>query len=649
MLVFEGEELGIERARGREWVLSNGLGGYSSSTIIGMNTRKYHGLLVAADGSPAKRLLLLSKFEETLVTDGGEFALSSNEYPGVVHPKGFEHLARVEVDSENNEVRFFYSGKGWGVLKTVSSAQDANAVIVSYSAHCENSSRCVLRVTPLLNCRGIHSLAQGEPHFSVENLENGAVVYSPMPLTLEASAGRFVPKEEVYRNMVYREESARGYPDAESHFSPGHFLFSGAGQAIGTVVASASSLSLFDAAESVQRKKLALAKMMQRFYENSGNRRERFLDSMVCAADSFLVRRNGSFTILAGYHWFSDFGRDALISIPGICCSTGRYGHAMSILKRFAETCKEGRIANVFSEGTDEPQYNGADSSLWFLYSVGKFLEESAEYDGVKANLWETMQSIIEGYATGDAGAFVDDDYLLKLEIGGLTWMDAVVDGMPVTPRVGKPVEINALWYSGLRLMESLAKRYGEKKAERRYAKLAEKTGESFMKFWNQKERCLFDVIEPNDASIRPNQIFAASLAYSPLTPGKRRQIFEKVREELLTPVGLRTLSAKDIKYKPFYMGNQRERDFSYHQGTVWPWLLGPFCDAFKRCYPQRADEAVALLEPLKKRMMREKWQSIPEIFEASSLEPRGCISQAWSVAEVLRVYAENGEEKWVE
>jgi predicted glycogen debranching enzyme len=382
---------------------------------------------------------------------------------------------------------------------------------------------------------------------------------------------------------------------------------------------------------------------------NAGVRTD-FAKRLVVAADQFIVRRGSGHTVIAGYHWFSDWGRDTMIALPGLTLATGRPEIAKSILGEFARHISNGMLPNRFPDEGEEPEYNTVDATLWYFEAIRAYMAKTGDYDFVREELYERLAGIIAWHVRGTRyGIRVDTDGLLYAGEPGvqLTWMDAKVGDWVITPRTGKAVEIQALWFNALCIMAGLSNRFGDAKDEKRYLDMAITAKSSFNgQFWNKYEQCLYDVVNGGEkgASIRPNQIFAVSLANSMLDTERSLAVVQKVEAELLTPVGLRSLSPRDPRYVPFYVGSPQARDSAYHQGTVWAWLIGPFIDAFRRTHANNAStrrKVKAILEGFEHHLSDAMLGQVAEIFDAEPpYRPRGAAAQAWSVAEILRVTA---------
>lgn len=642
----------------REWLETNGLGGFASSTPYGLNTRRYHGLLVAATHPPVGRLVLLSKLEETLIIDGRRFELSANQYPGTIHPEGQHLLQEFRLDPFPI---FTHAVEGIVIEKSIFMIDGENSTVVQYklleggagasSNSASTTSNIQLELRALVAFRDYHSLAHenGSLDKSVE-VEKGRVTMKPFAespaLYLAHDADELDATSFWYRNFEYRVERERGFDFTEDLYSPFALRFDlSRRDACANVIASTERRDVSHADEYRQRE----IKRRQRVIA-AAMFEDEFLSSLAAAAGQFIVARNAQKTVIAGYHWFCDWGRDTMIALPGLTLLTGRAEIARGILLEFAEHVDGGMLPNRFPDAGETPEYNTVDATLWFFEAVRALLEHTDDYEFVRANLYDVLVEVINWHVRGTRyNIHVDVDGLLYSGADGvqLTWMDARVGRRVVTPRGGKPVEIQALWYNALRVMEELARKFNDKANEKRFDEMASKAYESFNSlFWNEEMSCLYDVIDVNvcDASMRPNQIFAVSLHHTMLCYERAMQVVEAVRRELLTPYGLRSLSPNDPQYVPVYTGGPEQRDASYHQGTVWAWLMGPFIIAYLKIYgEERAsrEQALKWLDPFQEHLKFAGLGSISEIFDGDAPHtPRGCIAQAWSVAELLRAAA---------
>jgi len=635
-----------------EWLETNGIGGYASSTVSGANSRRYHGLLVAATRLPLGRAVLLSKFEETLVIDGERFELSCNQYPSSVHPDGYRYLTDFRLDPFPV---WTFEVKDIVIEKTVFMVYGENSTVCEWKVR-HNSEisedtesrqhKIELELKPLIAFRDHHHLRHGHDGFDESFVvENGSVSVSPIAdlprLYLSNNAVDVAAQGFWYEDLEYAIEQERGFDFREDLFQPFSLKFDLANPA--TVIGSTELRGADEAAS------LKLAEMKRRAgLVVKAGAKDDFTRQLVLAADQFIVNRGAGKTVIAGYHWFSDWGRDTMIALPGLTLATGRPEIAKSILTEFSEYISEGMLPNRFPDAGETPEYNTVDATLWFFEAIRAYAEKTADYDFVRETLYDKLADIIDWHLRGTRYQIhVDTDGLLYSGEPGtqLTWMDAKIGDWVVTPRTGKAVEIQALWYNALCIMADLASRFGKKDQKKKYTEMSAMAKDSFNgQFWNEKAGCLFDVINGDecDESVRPNQIFAVSLPYSMVDSGRARKIVDRVETELLTPVGLRSLSPQDPRYVPIYIGSPVDRDAGYHQGTVWGWLIGPFVDAYRKVHSK---DAVAdaridqILEGFRNHISEAMVGQISEIFDGEPPHlPRGCAAQAWSVAEVLRV-----------
>ncbi len=607
-----------QEATDREWLVGNGLGGYASSTLCGSNTRAYHGLLVAALQPPKDRWLMLSFLDEEI--DGQH--LACHQYPGAIYPQGYQYIREFRQDPFP---RICYEVGEARVEKTIFMIRGENTTIVRYRI---TGSEGSFSIVPIIHSRSFHA-ARPLPLLQMEELNRGTLIRSSerpyAPLTLLSDGPDFRADERVYYNFEYEAERSRGLAWKEDLFSPGRFQMDLSGEAEFAIAASAwrSSMPDWRSEMATERSRLEALKAPR--------------PELAIAADSFLVRRGAGLSIIAGYHWFDDWGRDAMISLPGLLLSTGRTEEAARVLRSFAKAMKDGVLPNDLGAES----YNTVDASLWFVRAVAAYFEQCSDMPLLE-ELWPALLAIYSRYSRPGEGFGADEDGLIFSD-AALTWMDARVDGRPVTGRAGKCCEINALWYLALKdiqkLQKVLGRGGGSRKAE--FFRLANKVKASYSRFWNSETGCLYDVIDHEDASIRPNQIIAAGI--EGLLPDVMRQsVLDTVTRELLTPYGLRTLSPRDPRYFGRYEGGPASRDAAYHQGTVWPWLMGPYIDALlsiKGRSKAVRSQARELLQPLLSIAVGGT-RTLPEVFDGSSPHrPGGCVSQAWSVAEVLRAW----------
>jgi predicted glycogen debranching enzyme len=620
----------------REWLQTNGLGGFSSSTIAGANTRRYHGLLMAATDPPAVRNLLLSKLEETLLVGGQRFELSVNLYTGAVHPEGYKYLTEFRLDPF--PIWTFEAG-GVTVEKRVFMVQGENTVVVEYEANAD----CQLELRPLIAFRGYHSLTHANSSLNGNlNQSDGLFSihpYGDMPdLYLAHNARALERRGHWYYHFEYPIERERGLDFEEDLFCPCVLEFDLAPGKPAITIASTVTHNVSEAA--------SLKANEIRRHPAASPGVDPLFATLSAAAAQFIVRRGKLYTVIAGYPWFTDWGRDTMIALPGLTLATGRFDVARDILLAFAECLDRGMLPNVFPDAGGTPEYNTVDATLWFFEAIRQYLDRTNDVEFVRTRIYDRLKDIIQWHLRGTRyGIHVDTDGLL---IAGdsntqLTWMDARVDGRAVTPRSGKPVEIQALWYNAVKFTARLAGDFGEEDVRAFHDNLAARAAASFNnEFWNEAAGCLYDAVDGDrrDPSMRPNQAIALSLGYCAIPEGRARSILAAVERHLLTPVGLRTLAPFEPGYRGQCTGSIPDRDGAYHQGTVWPWLLGPFLAADLRFNGDAARERVReRLEPLRQFVLSRGTGQIPEIFDGDAPhEPRGCFAQAWSVAEILRM-----------
>jgi predicted glycogen debranching enzyme len=645
----------LGEAGSREWLETNGLGGFACSTIAGLNTRRYHALLTAAVHPPVGRFVLLSKLEDTLVLAGERFELSVNRYLGAIHPRGDEYLGSFRLDPFPI-VR--YRCGDLQLEKTVFLVHGENTVVIQYELLGDLRGRtCALEVRPLIAFRDYHGITHANDAMRRDvAISTGLVTITPYPdlpsLHFAHNAESVDASGFWFYNFEYEREKERGLDAVEDLYSPLFLRFDLADNSSAAIVASTARHAAVEADQLREQEIHRRARIV-----HAAPAEDAFARLLTAAADRFLVARGDQTSVIAGYPWFGDWGRDTMISLPGLTLVTGHFEDARNILRAFARNIDHGMLPNRFPDSGEKPEYNTADATLWMFHAVHELLRYTGDYDFVRHELYQPLVDIISWHERGTRyGIYLDSDGLLHAGEPGvqLTWMDAKVGDWVVTPREGKPVEIQALWYNALRVMERLSSVFNEPAESSRYASLAERARARFAQvFWNESAGCLYDVIsgdgEP-DSSLRPNQIFAVSLPYPLLTNDQALRVVEVVEWELLTPFGLRTLSPRDPRYRGRYEGDQLSRDGAYHQGTVWPWLLGPFLSAYVKVHGHtdearhRADQ---FLDALRAHLGHAGLGQISEVFDGDAPhQPGGCFAQAWSVAEVLRTYIEDAKNR---
>jgi len=649
--VFRFSGMDYDSGLRREWLVANGIGGYASSTIIAANSRKYHGLLVSATDPPLGRRVLLAGIDETLRFDCESFELSVHKYPDTVHPHGFLHLASFRME---NFPSFIYETGGLRMEKTVFMEYGKNAVFIEYGVLNLGSIEGEILFRPMVTNRDFHTTQRKEDsNFESVASDSGCEVFDNGKSVLFLTSDRlgFVKDESWYYNVEYDCDRVRGLDYQEDLYSPGYFTLPFMSDESLCIVASTPACgydgsTLKDVCRSwrqIREGELVRRKgLVERAGVTSG-----FGEKLVLAADSFIVQRNGDKSVLAGYHWFSDWARDAMISLTGLALVTNRFKDARGILSTFAKNAENGLLANRFIEAGGR-EYGSSDAPLWFIHASGEYLEHTGDLRFVKETLWKTIKSIISWYRKGTRGVYSDSDGLI-VSNPHTTWMDAKIGDWIVTPREGKTCEVNALWYNGLKIAEKMARLFEDEDSESVYQKLAGLVEKSYLKFWNPTNDCLFDVISKDgvDDSIRPNQIFAVALPHQPVSMEQARRIVEVVERVLLTPFGLRTLAPNHPAYRQRYGGDIFSRDSAYHQGTVWPWLIGHFITAYLNTHGrtrQNLERMRKLLTPFEEHLSDAGLGSISEVFNGEPPHtPSGCAFQAWSIAEILRSHIELG------
>ncbi|HEY8746764.1 MAG TPA: amylo-alpha-1,6-glucosidase, partial [Tepidisphaeraceae bacterium] len=634
------EEWELDALLNREWLTANGIGGYACSTLPGLNTRKYHGLLVAAMAPPARRMVLLSRVEETLWHGGQRFALDCNEYPGVVYPQGQRHLRAFYP---GKRPRWVYAGEGWRIQKQLELVSGSNTVVISYTLLAGDSIDLQLR--PLLALRPIHDLSyQFNGRLETEDRSETHHRVAPTSRTPEvffAHNGSFTQSANWYLNHIYRREQQRGYAGLEDLWTPGAVRFRLTPEGDARFVCSTDPIELSTLNRLPEQPKAAV----------SGDTTLAMLRE---AADQFVVTgADRTIACIAGYPWLGLRTREALIGFTGLFLIPRRFEDAKSLLLSFASHLRNGLLPSEFPEDGGDPIYRGADISLWFANAVWDYVRYGAGDDATIERLLDTILGVINSYRAGaDLGIKVSADGLLASRPAGMasSWMDATVGQWVVTPRAGQPVELNALWYNALRVAAALCERLGRHDRGQELNELAESMSRAFNeKFWNESEQCCFDVCsdEGSDSSVRPNQLLAASLAFPVLRADRHEAVLNKIAEKLLVPFGVRTLSPDHRDYQPScYAGNVQARDGAHHNGSAFPWLLGAYAQVLLRVRGRNGASRAAVhqvLEPCLQFAMDAGTGQIPELFDSQSPHAAGgAIASAASVGEILRCYAED-------
>ncbi len=657
MIDFGREICGdVQTAATREWLVTNGIGGYASGTVAGLLTRRYHGLLIAALNPPLGRTLLLTKLDETAYYDSEPFPLFANRWAGnLIKPTGFHHLERFHLEGTTPIWTFVCADAL--LEKRVWMHPGANTTYIRYDLR-RATLPLTLNLKALVNYRDHHGTTRaGDWQMRIEPVSNGLRVTAFEGATSFhlLSDGAGVEAAHMWnRNVFLATESYRGLDAYEDHLHAGTFQATlQPGQSL-TLVASTDAAPALDGHAAYATRRDYEQSLLAANGPANGGQDKALQRHLALAADQFVVRRplpdgaNG-YSIIAGYPWFGDWGRDTMISLPGLTLATGRLPIAASILRTFARYVDRGMLPNRFPESGETPEYNTVDATLWYFEAIRAYHEASQAQskDGagdmaLLSELFPVLQEIVDEHRQGTRYQIQVDsaDGLLYAGEPGvqLTWMDAKVGNWVVTPRIGKPVEVNALWYNALRIMARFAQILGEQSEQ--YARWADQTEAGFARFWNEAAGYCYDVLDGPDgheATLRPNQLLAVSLPHSPLRKEQRKAVVDVCARRLLTSHGMRSLDADDPQYVGRYGGDQYQRDGAYHQGTVWSWLLGPFVEAHLRVYGD-VDLARSYLRPLIQHLTGHGVGSVSEIFDGDApFTPRGCIAQAWGVAELLR------------
>lgn len=648
METFDVSSLSLDAMLSREWLTVNHLGGYAASTLPSCNTRKYHGLLVAAMSPPVRRMVILSRVEETIFQEGWPHALGCNEYPETVHPHGHTLLRAF---SNQPFPRWAYQGSGWTLEKQLRMLKGENTVLLSYTL--EGAAKPVeLEVRPLFALRPIHEIMyQWNGNLAPQELSKGHHQIKATHATPEAffaHDGRFTGEGYWYLNTIYRRENERGYSGLEDLWSPGVVRFT---LAPGQTVHFACSTEPIDLPRIIAAAEKQYA--AKRAPVMSGASVDSALETLETAASHYLVQtREGKTMLSSGYPWSAPDGRDAMINVPGLLLVTGKLAVARAVLDHFAGLCERGLMPSEFPTDGSAPRYRGADVSLWFINALWEYLKYSGDESAV-GKFHPVVEQIIEHYQRGTGlGIKLDPEGLLVSGGAAIatTWMNAEpINGEgAITPRLGRAVEVNALWHNALRIAGELARRLRNPLRGEELYMLANRCRAAFnRRFWNETSGCCYDVVadDYSDGSIRPNQLLAISLAFPVLAPERHAAVLTRVREELLTPLGVRTLTRGDGKYCGRYIGSVSARDRAYHNGSVYPWLLGPFISAMVRVYgrtPAVIEQARAMLAPCLEHLNGQGCGQIHELFDGDAPHHAGGLTaSARSIAEVLRVYAE--------
>ena len=671
------ENINLEKGIYREWLISNGIGGYASSTIVGINTRRYHGLLVAPLKIPAKRYLILSKLDESIEIDGKKYDLYSN-----MGKKYLSNGYKYQISFEKEEIPIFtYEVEDIKITKSICMKYGENTVGILYKIK-SGSKNTKLTLSPIINFRDFHGSTSKE-NFDLSQEINGNNIKITIdnndkyPIYMNISEGKYIKHEnDIYKNMFYIEEEKRGFNGEENHIVPGRYeieIPKNTEKEISYICSIENKEKIEkikkeekpNVKEMIKEEKSRLKTIIEKSELVNLRENEEIIKSLITAADTFIVKRQkyNLHTMLAGYHWFLDWGRDSLIAFEGLLLKTKRYDIAREILLMYTHDIKEGLVPNGYSEEDDKPLYNSVDASLLLFEEVQKYIEYTNDYEFIKENIFEKLDNIINNYIKGielnDNNIYIDNDGLIVSGTKNTqnTWMDAKIGDYAVTPRNGKAVEINSLWYNALKIMENLCKKFDKKQDEKRYKEKARKAKISFEeKFYNKKRKCLYDVL--GDSKIRPNQLFSLSLTYPVIDPNSEiaDNIIKVVDKKLLNSYGLKTLAKGEENYIDKYIGDSFRRDMSYHQGITWPWLLEIYYKSLlnmkkvaktKKRKKEIEEKIKMFLEKITKTYKKEIFErgcigSIAEIYDSTKpFEPKGTISQAWSVSAILTCFSD--------
>jgi predicted glycogen debranching enzyme len=647
----------LDVAEQREWLVTNGIGGFASGTVSGNLTRRYHGLLVAALHPPVGRMQLVAKLDETVRYDALDYALATNRWAsGAIEPQGYVQIESFRLDGITPVWRFAI---GDALLeKRVWMRHGENTTYVQYTV-LRGGQPVELELRTLINYRDFHSNTHaGDWHMKIDAVKNGLQVTAfdgAIPFYLLSAGATIEPRHEWSRDYFLLLEKYRGLDDCEDYLLAAIFRAVLQRNQGVTIVFSTNASAALDGDVARSQNAMREVDLLAQWSSadaTAASVAPNWVRQLILAADQFVVKRDmpdnpedtDGKSIIAGYHWFGDWGRDTMIALPGLTLATGRPEIAKKILSSFARYVDGGMLPNNFPDAGGQPEYNTVDAALWFFEAVRQYFAATQDTETL-ARLFPVMAQMVDAHVAGTRYQIHVDqaDGLLYAGERGvqLTWMDAKVGDRVVTPRIGKPVEINALWFNALETMASLA--LAAKQAAEPFAKLAERVKQSFGKFWNESGGYCYDVIDApeigNDTVLRPNQIFAVSLPQSPLPAEQQKAVVDICARRLVTSYGLRSLAQTEPGYQGHYGGNARERDGAYHQGTVWGWLLGPFVLAHLRVYADRA-AAMSFLEPLGKQIHSYGLGTLNEIFDGEApFTPRGAIAQAWTVGEVLRAW----------
>ena len=669
------KQLELKNALEKEWIITNGIGGYASSTVVGANTRRYHGLLVAPLNPPARRHLILSKLDESIVIDDKKFDLYTNICKNFIS-EGYKNL---ECFEKNPLPEYTYKINNVKIVKQIGMVYGKNTVVINYSIKNDNSKEIKMTIAPIMNFRDFHSMTTNHEFNLTQKIEEDKVeirIDDNNPIYMKINEGNYIEhKHDRFKNMYYIKEEERGFFPEEDLCVPGRYevIVESKKKKEITVVVSLEKIEEINAKEVFENEKARLDEIVKQTklvskkvkLTKSEKEENEFLTDLIIATDNFVINRPefGTHSILAGFPWFLDWGRDTCISFEGLLLITKRYDFAREVLLTLTRDIKCGLVPNGYSEADGKPLYNSADSSLLLFEQVNKFIKYTRDYEFIKENIYEKLKDIITNYSNGidldNNNIYIDEDGLLVSGTPNTqnTWMDAKIGDYVVTPRNGKVVELNALWYNALKTLEYLAKKFDEKEVSDNCKKVAKNHKKVFEEqFYNQNKKSLYDVL--GDDKIRPNQLFSISTTYPVITPASDigKTIFETVKKKLLTKYGLRTLAKDEDGFIDEYRGDSFKRDMSYHQGIAWVWLLGLYSDSLENIIDNEKDriekekyiiEKEKFVENVYQTFKKELYNkecvgSISELYDAKSIsKPGGTCAQAWSVSAMIHLNME--------
>ena len=668
------ENLNLEQGLDREWIITNGIGGYSASSIIGANNRKYHGLLIAALTPPARRFLILSKVDESLEIRGRKYNLYTNVGKEFIS-KGYEYQETFEKDYITT---FTYKIGKVEITKKICMEYGKNLVGIYYKIK-NGASKAKLTLAPIMNFRDFHTVNTNHQYeLKQEYKDRKAKIvidgHSETPIYMITSEGKYIPHQnDSFKKMFYLEEEKRGFCGEEDHVIPGRYeieIKAKEEKEISFICSLEENIEEKNVKNLIRNEVQRLDKIIENtdLIENKNKKtkkelqKDELIKNFVIATDNFVVNRPnfGLHTLIAGYPWFLDWGRDTCIAFEGIVLLTKRYDIAKEIIKTMTRDVKYGLVPNGYSGYDNRPLYNSVDASLLLFEAVNKYLKYTGDYQFIKEEIYPVLENVIESYCKGidvsENNIYLDIDGLIVsgTENTQNTWMDVKFAGKAVTPRNGKAVEVNSLWYNANKIMEKLSIKFGHLISAKRYKELAKQCKKAFEeKFYNQENKCLYDVL--GDSKIRPNQLFALSLTYPVLEPNseKAKNIIKIVEKKLLNSYGLKTLAKGEPNYVEIYEGNEEHRDTSYHQGITWTWLLGLYYNALKNQLNATKDkdeknELETKIEKFanktEKTFKKELYEngcigSIAEIYDSIKPQlPKGAFAQCWSIGEIFRI-----------